>query len=81
MIKYHKTKKYDQNLTQQNEKAESNLKLSSDIEGFPKIVYKTPQGALKISGGNKFSLTDTTIAAKANINKINEFLLLTSTNF
>ncbi|ABI82840.1 DsbC family protein [Francisella tularensis] len=81
LIKYHKTKTYDQKLTQQNEKAENNLRLSSDIEGFPTIVYKTPQGALKISGGNKLPLTDATIAAKDNINKINEFLLLTSNSF
>ncbi|AEB28527.1 Thiol:disulfide interchange protein DsbG precursor [Francisella hispaniensis] len=81
LIKYHKTKIYDQNLTQQNEKAENNLRLSSDIEGFPTIVYKTPQGALKISGGNKLPLTDASIAAKDNINKINEFLLLTSNSF
>ncbi|MDE4938477.1 DsbC family protein, partial [Francisella tularensis subsp. holarctica] len=74
-------KKYDQKLTQQNEKDENNLSLSSDIEGFPTIVYKTPQGSLKISGGNKLPLTDATIAAKYNINKINEFLLLTSISF
>ncbi|MDE5039731.1 DsbC family protein, partial [Francisella tularensis subsp. holarctica] len=47
LIKYHNTKTYDQKLTQQNEKAENNLRLSSDSEGFPTIVYKTPQGALK----------------------------------
>ena len=80
-IKYHKTKIYDQNLTQQNENAENNLRLSNNIEGFPTILYKTPQGTLKISGGNEFPLTDATIAAKDNINKINEFLLLTSNNF
>ncbi|MDE4998851.1 DsbC family protein, partial [Francisella tularensis subsp. holarctica] len=45
------------------------------------IFYKTRQGALKISGGNKIPLTDATIAAKDNINNINEFLLLTSNSF
>ncbi|MDE4982619.1 DsbC family protein, partial [Francisella tularensis subsp. holarctica] len=38
LIKYHKTKSYDKKLTQQYEKAETNLRLSSDIEGFPTLV-------------------------------------------
>lgn len=80
-IKYHNTKTYDKNLTNDNEKAENNMKLSSDVLGFPTILYKTPQGALKISGGEKLPLTDAAIAKKDNIKKINDFLLLTSNNF
>ncbi|MED7819021.1 MULTISPECIES: DsbC family protein [unclassified Francisella] len=81
LIKYHETKTYDKNKTQANEKAENNMKLSKYIQGFPTILYKTPQGALKISGGNKLPLTDAKIAENDNIQKINEFLLLTSNQF
>jgi hypothetical protein len=81
LIKYHETKTYDKNNTQANEKAENNMKLSKYIEGFPTILYKTPQDALKISGGSKLPLTDAKIAEKDNVKKINEFLLLTSSQF
>ncbi|AIT08526.1 thiol:disulfide interchange protein [Candidatus Francisella endociliophora] len=80
-IKYHDTESYDKNLTQENEKAENNMELSGDIQGFPTILYKTPQGALKVSGGDKLPLTDAAIAKKDNIKKINDFLLLTSDQF
>ncbi|MBK2028955.1 DsbC family protein [Francisella noatunensis] len=81
LIEYHNTKKYDESLTKPNEKAENNMLLSSDISGFPIIIYKTPEGALKISCGNKLPLTEAKIAEKDNIKKVNEFLLLTSNSF
>ncbi|AEI36462.1 MULTISPECIES: DsbC family protein [Francisella] len=81
LIQYHDTKVYDKNLTKSHEKAENNMKLSTEINGFPTIIYKTPEGALKISGGNKLPLTEAKIAEKDNIKKVNEFLLLTSNNF
>ena len=72
---------YNKDNTSANEKAKDNMKLSKYIQGFPTILYKTPQGALKISGGNKLPLTDAKIAQKDNVKKINEFLLLTSNQF
>ncbi|AJI47919.1 DsbC family protein [Francisella philomiragia] len=81
LIEYHNTKKYNESLTKPNEKAENNMRLSTDISGFPTIIYKTPEGALKISGGNKLPLTEAKIAEKDNIKKVNEFLLLTSNSF
>lgn len=80
-INFHDTKSYDKNLIADNEKADNNLELSDDIHGFPTILYKTPEGALKISGGDKLPLTDAAIAEKDNIKKVNEFLLLTSNQF
>lgn len=81
LINYHQTKKYNKDLTYDNEKAQNNMLISKEIKGFPTIIYKTPQGALKISGGDKLPLTDAAIAKKDNVKKINEFLLLTSDKF
>ncbi|GAB4222614.1 MAG: DsbC family protein [Francisella sp.] len=81
LIQYFKTKEYNQNLTSPSIKADNNLNLSKDIKGFPTIFYKTPQGALKIVEGGNLPLTDAAIAEKDNINKINEFLLLTANEF
>lgn len=78
---YHDTKSYDKQLTNKNEKAQNNMKLSKNIEGFPTILYKTSQGALKIASGDNLPLTDASIAKKDNVKKINEFLLLTSNKF
>ncbi|AXA33996.1 DsbC family protein [Francisella adeliensis] len=80
-ISYHDTNKYDENNTEENDKALNNMNLSKNIQGFPTIVYKTPQDALKISGGDKLPLIDAASAEKSNVKKINEFLLLTSDKF
>jgi protein-disulfide isomerase len=81
LIDYHDTNKYDENNTEENNKALNNMNLSKNIQGFPTIVYKTPQNVLKISGGDKLPLVDAASAKKSNTKKINEFLLLTSDKF
>ena len=81
MLDYHASNEYDKKNVQKNDKATNNLKLSENLLGFPTIVYKTTEGALKISGGDKLPLVDAAIAKKENIQKINEFLLLTSDQF
>lgn len=81
LLEYHDTKKYDKSNVAENDKASSNLKLAENIKGFPTIIYKTPQDALKISGGDKLPLIDAASAKNSNIEKINEFLLLTSNKF
>lgn len=80
-LKYHATHNYDQENTKNNDKTADNLKLSKSLLGFPTIVYKTSEDTLKISGGDKLPLVDAAIAAKENVQKINEFLLLTSDKF
>ncbi|MGQ4002502.1 DsbC family protein [Francisellaceae bacterium CB300] len=80
-LDFHKTHEYDKTNIEKNPKAINNLKLSKDLLGFPTIVYKTNEGALKISGGDKLPLVDAAIAEKENVKKINEFLLLTSDKF
>ena len=81
LVKYHKDKSYDKKLTSDNKEATDNLSLLKDISSFPTIVYKTPQGAVKLSGGSKLPLDAAKIAQKNNIKKVDEFLLLTSKEF
>jgi thiol:disulfide interchange protein DsbG len=78
---YHDRHNYDKTNIQENDRATNNLKLLKNILGFPTIVYKNSEGALKISGGNKLPLVDTPIAKKENIKKINKFLLSTFDKF
>lgn len=80
-LDFHETHEYDKSNIEKNDKALNNLKLSKDLLGFPTIVYKTTEGALKISGGDKLPLVDAAVAEKENIKKINDFLLLTSNQF
>ncbi|QIV94464.1 DsbC family protein [Allofrancisella frigidaquae] len=81
LLQFYQDKKYDKKLSETNQKTSGNLKLSKLISGFPTIIYKTSQGALKISGGNKLPLTNATVAKKENVKKLNEFLLLTYDQF
>ena len=81
LLDFHETHEYDKTNVEKNPKATNNLKLSKDLFGFPTIVYKTTEGALKVSGGNRLPLVDAAIAQKENIKKINSFLLLTSNQF
>jgi hypothetical protein len=81
LIKYHKDKSYDKELVTDNKEASDNLLLLKDISSFPTIVYKTPQRAIKLSGGSKLPLAAAKIAEKDNIKKVDEFLLLTSKDF
>ncbi len=80
-LDFHETYAYDKTNVEKNDKATNNLKILKDLLGFPTIVYKTNEGTLKISGGDKLPLVDAAIAEKENIKKINEFLLLTSNQF
>lgn len=81
LLQFYKYKKYDKTLAKTNQKTSDNFKLSKHISGFPAIIYKTPQGALKISGGSKLPLDNAALAKEENIKKLNEFLLLTSNQF
>ena len=80
-LDFHDTHEYDKSNVEKNDKAINNLKLSKNLLGFPTIVYKTTEGSLKISGGDKLPLVDAKIAEKENVKKINDFLLLTSDQF
>ena len=80
-LNFHDTYEYDKSNIEENDKATNNLKLTRNLPGFPTIIYKNNEGTLKISGGSKLPLVDAAIAKKENIQKINEFLLLTSDQF
>lgn len=80
-LDFHVAHKYDKDNIEKNDEATNNIKLSKNLLGFPAIIYKTTEGALKISGSDKLPLVDAAVAEKENIQKVNEFLLLTSDKF